>query len=585
MLHTLPLLLLLTSLLSTHTRAQCPPQGPTLPLASNLTTNPTVQQALSNITALLQSFTENLNSTAVSIKIGTTEEALFEFHNAPTVFNTTGSKRVDGNTQFAIASISKLFTAYVVKILAERKLLRLGDAVTEYIPELLLEEYDALGGRKVIDAVERTAWGDVTLEALLGHEGGIAADLGDEDIDNAPGNYSAFGLPVLNGTEQGTGVCFPHILLLECMVTDVSPDFFTSWPRKNPVYAPFTTPVYSNVGYALLGLVIERVTGLSFAEYLQEAILEPLELNRTSVNRPLSLEDAFITAEMGDGDLDLGFEARWFSKSGGIYSTTNDIYSLGASILSTALLRPSTTLSWLKPRSFTSSSGTFVGEVWEIARGMNLTGGDGHIVDVYTKGGNLNLYSSLIALVPDYDLIFAVTSAGPDTSEGIVQVLLSQVLDVLIPALDSTNKAQAKERYAGTYTSGNDSITLSVYSGPGLLVQNFTVNGVNTIISNIGQTIFGASGPGQTTLRLYPTNLVHGKERTWQGVYDVLSEDEAEEEDALLFFEQGSCQTWSEISLFSYGLRALDQFVLIEGEEGRGVGVDARAWRTVLRRD
>lgn len=150
--------------------------------------------------------------------------------------------------------------------------------------------------------------------------------VGDEDLDNAPGNYSAFGLPVLNSTEQGTrcgsssmpseracrwkGISSPLCRWL-CMVADVSPDFFASWPRKDPVYAPFTTPVYSNVGYALLGLVIERVTGLSFAEYLHEAILKPLELNRTSVNGPLSLGGAFITAETGDGDLDLGFEARY----------------------------------------------------------------------------------------------------------------------------------------------------------------------------------------------------------------------------------------------------------------------------------
>lgn len=87
-------------------------------------------------------------------------------------------------------------------------------------------------------------------------------------------------------------------------------DFFANWGRKNPAYAPFTTPVYSNIGYAILGLVIERVTGVSFSQYIQNAIIEPLGLNKTSIDHPIKLSDAFITHETADGDLSEGFLAR-----------------------------------------------------------------------------------------------------------------------------------------------------------------------------------------------------------------------------------------------------------------------------------
>ena len=83
-------------------------------------------------------------------------------------------------------------------------------------------------------------------------------------------------------------------------------DFFNNWGKKYPVYAPFSTPVYSNVGFGILGLVIERASGVSFAQYMQNAIIKPLALKHTSIDHPLKLSDAFITKATADGDLSEG---------------------------------------------------------------------------------------------------------------------------------------------------------------------------------------------------------------------------------------------------------------------------------------
>ncbi|GAB7355283.1 hypothetical protein MBLNU459_g5823t2 [Dothideomycetes sp. NU459] len=56
------------------------------------------------------------------------------------------------------------------------------------------------------------------------------------------------------------------------------------------------------------------------------------------------------------------------------------------------------------------------------------------------------------------------------------------------------------------------------------------------------------------------------------------------EEDGMLFFAQGTCQSWATLSVESYGRRPLDQFVLTMGNDGVNVEVDARAWRTVMSR-
>ena len=283
--------------------AQCPPAGSTLPVATNLAANPGVRETVKSVSQELRKKIGSLNSTAFSITMGTINDniPLLRYHNAPEVYNASGTHTLTTNTQFIVASVSKLFTAYGIKLLSDH--LGPNDPVTKFVPELLHLKLQA----KPQNAIKSTNWDNVTIDALLSHLSGIAEDLGDTDIDNAPGNYSALGLPTLNKNEQGTQ-CGDASNPYQRPCTEA--DFFNNWGKKYPVYAPFTTPVYSNIGYAILGLVIERVTGRPYAQYMQEAIFQPLGLQRTSVDHPISLSDAFITKETADGNLSEGFLVR-----------------------------------------------------------------------------------------------------------------------------------------------------------------------------------------------------------------------------------------------------------------------------------
>lgn len=186
-------------------------------------------------------------------------------------------------------------------------------------------------------------------------------------------------------------------------------------------------------------------------------------------------------------------------------------------------------------------------------------------------------------MVPDYGFVFALTSAGPDANGLLLQVIFSEILEALVPSFEAANKLHAKGVYEGTYEAESDSITLVVDDGPGLLVTNFSVNGISNVIDSVGQ-LMGATTSDQTSLRLYPTNLIAGKQMVWQGVYDTLSKAEVLEGNAQLFFQQGTCQSWSEIALLSYGLEPLDHFVLTANDRGKNVAVDAKAWRTIMSR-
>ena len=63
-------------------------------------------------------------------------------------------------------------------------------------------------------------------------------------------------------------------------------DFFNGFTKRHPVYAPFTTPVYSNTAFQILGYVIENVTGQAYEEAVETDIFKPLNLSRTSLKRP-----------------------------------------------------------------------------------------------------------------------------------------------------------------------------------------------------------------------------------------------------------------------------------------------------------
>lgn len=154
--------------------AQCPPLGSTLPLAPKLATNPTVKKTIEGINQILHNYTESLNATAITLTIGTTnnDTPLLEFFNAPTVYNISGSHSLTTNTQFVVASISKLFTAYGIKLLSDK--VNLAESVTKYIPELLQLKRHA----QPENTITTTDWSAITVEALLSHMAGIAEDCG-----------------------------------------------------------------------------------------------------------------------------------------------------------------------------------------------------------------------------------------------------------------------------------------------------------------------------------------------------------------------------------------------------------------------
>lgn len=143
-----------------------------------------------------------------------------------------GTEMTDAH-QFRIASHSKMFTATAILQLVEAGSLTLEDAVADHLPELA-----------------GTETGKVTVGELLSHSSGLTRDGTDSDFW------------VLSRPFPGRGV------LLETAA-------------NGRVIGRHTHFKYTNIGYGLLGLIIEAASGQDYRGYVREKLIDPLALHDT----------------------------------------------------------------------------------------------------------------------------------------------------------------------------------------------------------------------------------------------------------------------------------------------------------------
>lgn len=191
-----------------------------------------------------------------------------------------GVTPLSGTTPFAIASVTKTFTAAIVLQLVEEGRIRLDDPVTDYLPELTLAD-------------------GVTIGELLSHTSGIADLLAPmRDRLNA----------------EPSRVWTPSEVLALIGPSDFPPG--TEWG-------------YSNTNYVIAGMLVERVTGNRYADELQMRITGPLGLDGTRFPPPVA-----------KGNL-LGVSwSSAFWTAAALESTAADLVRWGDALYGGAVLRP-----------------------------------------------------------------------------------------------------------------------------------------------------------------------------------------------------------------------------------------------------
>lgn len=240
------------------------------------------------------------------------------------------------------------------------------------------------------------------------------------------------------------------------------------------------------------------------------------------------------------------------------------------------------TLRWMKPGSLTSSTTFFVGAPWEIVRTRSNIK-TGSLVDLYTKGGSVGAYQSLLVLIPDYQVTMAFLAAGPDAATAL-PIITETAIQTLLPALTSAAKAEACSKFCGEYapsgTSGDSLLVISTDDGPGLLLKEWTHQGHDLIAA--GQAYSNATRGGEiTSLRLLPTGLRSGNRVSYRAIINIIP---YQYDPSVDYVFDPQANLWGTPDQLMYGGVAIDDFVFHLDDRGRSAAIEPRVLRATYQR-
>jgi D-alanyl-D-alanine carboxypeptidase len=276
-----------------------------------------------------------------------------------------GGATVNVDSQFRVASITKLFVATVVLQLAQEGRLDLSDPLARHVPGY--------------PGAER-----ITIRQLLNHTSGVP------DY----GRTAHFGERLLADRKRRWRT--DEVLAL---VNGARPDF-----------APGTGYLYSNTGYLLLGQVIDAVTGSSWAAEIRRRILDPLHLRHTYVAGvepvPGGVLAGYFDADNDGDEENIETGHSWPSlettegAAGAIVSTAADLATFGAALFRGRLLTPASLRQMVAEGPHHPRNANY-------GLGMEILRPD-YRMTVWGHGGFTPGFRSALWYVPRHDLIVVV---------------------------------------------------------------------------------------------------------------------------------------------------------------------------------
>jgi CubicO group peptidase (beta-lactamase class C family) len=263
--------------------------------------------------------------------------------------------KIEPKTNFRLASITKQFTSFSILLLENEGKLSLGDSLTKFFPD-----FPAYGNK-------------IKIKNILQHTSGL---LDYEDFVN-----------------EGDTIQFKDKDVLDIMMKQDSTYFESGFKHQ-----------YSNTGYAILAMIVEKISGKSFANFLRERIFEPLKMNNTVAfekgiseipNRAygyVKTDSGFVFSDQNQTSAVLG--------NGGIYSSTIDMLKWNEEVNKPTLL-PKEKFAKAFEKGKNSK-----GEEFDYGFGWRLDPYKNHYRPYHT--GSTCGFSNIYMKLPDYDLTIIV---------------------------------------------------------------------------------------------------------------------------------------------------------------------------------
>ncbi len=313
-------------------------------------------------------------------------------------------------TKYRIGSITKQFTAACILQLAEQGKLSLDDKLSKFIPSFPKGD-------------------SVTIHMLLNHTSGIA-------------NYTA------------------QKEFLNLATLSLTKDSMISFIKSKPFsFSPGTKFQYTNSGYFLLGYILEKVSGQSYADYVQQNIFNKIGMKNSGADkldsvlsmraRGYSMNKKKIT----NADF---ISLDWPFSAGTLFSTAEDLYKWDRALYSTTVLSEASKQKMFTPYKSNYSYGFIIDSMQKHAR-------------IWHNGGIPGFISNISRYIND-DLcviVLANTEVTQNNTLPITDVIAEGLASIVfdLPVETPYEHKEVKidpsilDKYVGKYSAG---LTLEV---------------------------------------------------------------------------------------------------------------------------
>lgn len=515
---------------------------------------------------------ESYDRTTVSFLVTDSEETLFSLHYSPRVRSDRyhgGAPVTDHLTNFRIASITKSFTVLALFQLQEAGKLNLDDSVLKYIP--------SLNGSSSHNSLP---WKDITIRSLASQQAGLSQDFAQSDWLNYPPEAALLGLPRLK-PEDLVNATIPFCdefanYTRACNTTQFLK--FLGSPQLRPTFAPNQHPTYSNIGFDVLGLVIEAVSNNTYVDYVTTNILKEIGMTHGS---NFSTPDDSVAAIPAGNENYWSFEIGVQNPTGGLYSNAKDLGIWLRYVLGSFNAHAHGALNWFGPAAYSGGVTNFYGLPWEILRvktnEVSQILESERALTIVSKGGGLPGYSTEIVMIPEFGIGLTILVAGNGT---ILKKIWDLAITGIVELAEQVVLQEMSKKYAGTYDdgTGNSSMVLAVSEEDGLHVESLTMNTVDVVK---GLTQIYASDGSELRLNVAPLQL-YIKEKEQKGERWRVLNRKIKPEGAKVWTQDRLCVESWEIGL--HGGEIVNEIVFWEGDGKNEMQVELLGYRKTLTR-
>jgi len=303
-------------------------------------------------------------------------------------------------TVFDIGSITKQFTAAAILKLEMQGRLSTGDTISRFFGTLPNDKKD------------------ITIHDLLRHQSGLVSTVG--------GDYDPIGEAAFLDTVFSSTLLFPT----------------------------GTAFSYSNIGYSLLAMIIERVSHQDYETYLYENLWKPARMETTGYSRPAFARDSIAVGYSGDGRAwgrptdkawDHGAPYWHLKGNGGILSTAGDLLLWNHCLMTDAVLSDEARRKMYHPALREDETGDAIYAYgWDVSRTVRKT------TRIWHNGSNRIFYADFMRFPEEHvTLILLSNKSHPDFNDmnfEMARIVFNPAYRPWIPPADNTENRDFTRR-------------------------------------------------------------------------------------------------------------------------------------------